>query len=110
MSARSDTAQRIADFINDNDLAQVFGGEVSQSGDKRYYSILCSLPRILDGFIRVYSEKFILIQLAGPLAHGEYSAVYTSEADAVAFLQALLVDHDEDAAYAIPTKPTKGPA
>ena len=110
MSARAEVAERIADFINEKHLAQVFGGEVSQSGDKRYYSILCSLPRTLDGFIRVYSPKFILIQLQGPLADGEHSAVYESEQDAISFLHALLIDFDRDAAYAIPTKPTKGTA
>ena len=104
MSARAETAQRIADFINENDLANPFGGEVSQSKDKRSYNILCSIPRILDGLISVYSERFILIRLQGPLARGDYSAVYTSEEDAFAFLRAALIDRDWEVAEEIPTK------
>jgi hypothetical protein len=105
MSARADLAQRIGEFVEENDL-NFFGDSPSQSEDKRYYGMLIGKPRILDGFIRVYSNKFILIQLQGPMASGDYSGVYQSEADAMAFLEALAA-YDMETAFAVPTKPRK---
>ena len=77
-------AERIAAFINDNRLNSPFGGEVDQSGDKRSYDILFSIPRLLDGLVRVYGLKFILIQTQGPLARGTGERVFTSEQNALA--------------------------
>ncbi len=102
MSPRAQVAENIAAFIRDNDLDSPFGGDVTK--DKRYYAVLLSRPRILDGLIRVYSPKFILIQLQGPLAQGSYQAVYTSEEDAINFLRLFCVECDQDEALAIPTK------
>jgi hypothetical protein len=103
MSERTEVAERIMQFARDNDI-DFFGGEVSQSSDKRYYGFLIGKPRTLDGFVRVYSPKYILIQLQGPLAHGGYDAVYQSEADAIEFLRLLCVEYDAEAAWAVPTK------
>jgi hypothetical protein len=102
MSARAEVAQRVADFITENNLAQVYGGDVVQG--KRYRSVGLSLARYLDGEVRIYGPAFIQVLLAGPVAHGEVRRVYATEDSALAFLRALLIDHDEDAAYAVPTK------
>ena len=104
VSERRAIAERIADFVCDNELAQIFGGDVNGSG--RFYSIGLSVARYLDGEVRVYSPRFILVRLAGAMVGGEGSGVYTSVEDALAYLQALLVDHDEEAAAAIPVKPS----
>ena len=108
MSERSEIAGRLAQFICDNNLANPFGGDVEQSQDKRYYGVLFSVPRLLDGFLRVYSPKYILIQCQGPLCQND--AVYLSEADALQFMKLAFVDHDLEAAYNIPTKPPKASA
>jgi hypothetical protein len=105
MSERSEIAERFAQFICDNNLANPFGGDVDQSGDKRYYGVLFSVPRILDGFLRVYSPKYILIECQGRLC--TQNAVYSSEADAMQFMKLAFVDHNMEAAYNVPTKPPK---
>lgn len=105
MSERSEIAGRFAQFICDNNLANPFGGDVEQSRDKRYYSVAFSVPAILDGCLCVYSPKYILIQCQGRLCQN--NAVYTSEADAMRFMQLAFVYHDMGAAYAVPTKPPK---
>jgi len=102
-SPRQQLAERIAEFIREHDLNNPFGGEVRKDG--RYYAVMCAVPRYLDGLIRVYGPTFILVELQGPLVSGAYRGIYQSEADAPAFLKALLVGHDEDAAYAVPAKP-----
>jgi hypothetical protein len=106
-SPRGALAGRIADFVDENGLAQVFGGRQDLRKEDRYYSVSLSLARYLDGFIRVYGPKFILIQMQGPYVGGAYEGVYESEENALAFLKALLVDCDQDAAYRVPTKPKK---
>jgi hypothetical protein len=105
MSERSEIAGRLAQFICDNNLANPFGGDVEQSKDKRFYGVLFSVPRILDGYLRVYSPKYILIQCQGRLCQND--AVYESEADAMKFMKLAFVDHDTNAAYSVPTKPPK---
>lgn len=105
MSDRSEIAHRFAEFICTNNLANPFGGDVDQSNDKRYYGVLFSVPRILDGFLRVYSPKYILIECQGRLC--TQNAVYESEASAMEFMKLAFVDRNMEAAYNVPTKPTK---
>ena len=106
-SDRRQIADRFADFIVANDIANPFGGEVHQSADKRVYAIPMSRPRLLDGEVRVYSGRFILIVMYGPLALGGEQRVYASEKDAMNFLRLLLVEHKTDEALAVPTKAPK---
>jgi hypothetical protein len=108
MSARIDVAQRIADFIDEHGLARVFGGEVAQSGDKKYYSIGFSLPATLDGTVRVYSPKFILVEFAG--RHGNGRSVFDSPENVLAYLMARFVSFDLVAADAVPLKFEKSTA
>lgn len=60
-SAREQLADRFADWIRENDLCQVFGGEVQRSADRRSYGILFSRCRTLDGLIQVFSPTFIIV-------------------------------------------------
>lgn len=102
-SARQQACQRIADAIIENGLANPFGGDVFKDG--RYYSTLFSIPRLLDGVVRLYSEKFIQVQAEGPLGKG-HSAVYTSVDDAVEAILCICVvgDRTHDDLAKIPTK------
>jgi len=93
MSERSEIAQRIADFIIKNNLAQIFGGEVRQSNDKKYYSIGFSIARYVDGEVRVYGPKFILIKSVGPLSSGD--KILTSEENAINYLKFQFVEANE---------------
>lgn len=101
-SPRQQLAQRIADFIVANQLANPFGGDVYQN--QRHYGVLMSIPRVLDGEIRVYGPKFIQVRLQGPMASIGSDFVYESEQNALDFLRLYLVEHNRDAALAVPTK------
>lgn len=106
-SDRRQIAERFAEFIINNDLCNPFGGEVHQSADKRRYAIPMSRPRLLDGEVHVYSGRFILVLMRGPLALGGEERLYASEKDAMDFLRLLLVEHKPKEALAIPTKPPR---
>ena len=101
MSARQEIANRIAEKICEWRLTNPFGGEVSKSGN--YYGILFAIPRYLDGFVRVYGPRWILVETQGPMAHYG-NRVFESEANAIAFIKAAFVDHNEAAADAVPMK------
>ena len=106
-SERQQIAQRIADFIIANELANPFGGDVDQTtGKGRPYSVLMSI--LLDGQVLVYGPKFILITMQGRLARYGTGFVYESEQHALDFLRLMLVEHKADEALAIPTKAEKG--
>jgi hypothetical protein len=107
MSARSELAGRIAAFVCDNQLCQVYGGDVEKCG--RYYGIGISQCRNLDGEIRVYGPRFI--QVAFECRYHNLpqrdSRVFTSEADAIEFLRLAFVEYSDDA-MDVPVKPAKG--
>lgn len=107
MSARSDLAGRLAAFLRANDLCQPLGGIVVKR--KNSYALGYSQPTHTLS-IEVWGERFILIQIKGARNPGtgvEWSEVYQSEADALAFLRLALVERDNEKARAIPTKPRK---
>ena len=87
-SPRAQAAEQIAQFILDNDLCHIYGGESELSGDKRYRSIGFSRRANLDGHVRVYSPTFILVfwltryQTVEP----EGSRKFRSSEHAIAFL------------------------
>ena len=105
MSERRDIAQRIAKFIVEHNLAQVFGGEVSQDPSRRSYNVGMSICRILDGHVKVFGPKFILVTSVGPAGDG--MRVYMSEADAMAYLEARWVLWDQEKANKVPFKAGK---
>jgi hypothetical protein len=104
MSARAELAQRIADFVCEHDLAQVYGGDVSSAG--RYRAIGFSRCASLDGEVRVYGPKFIqvLYQTRDHTLPREDAPVFTSEEHALEFLRLAFVEHDGESALEIPTK------
>ena len=104
MSVRQELAERIADFVNDNNLNSPYGGDVSR--DNKFYSILFAYPRTLDGVIHVYSPKFIQVKYqTGYRALPRVdSRVFTSEKDALDFMRLAFVEFNFDAALDIPVK------
>lgn len=106
MSKRSELAEHMAEYVRDNNLDLVFGGDVSRTSDRRGYVVLFSRPRTLDGSITIYSEKFILIRFAGP-AYGSDGLVFDSESNALKFMELAFVECDFEAALDVPTKPAK---
>lgn len=105
MSVREDIMNEIADFVSDNRLASVYSG-CGLSGDKRYRYVLISIPRNLDGEIRIYGPKFILLRYTtryGSLPHND-NRVFTSKENLIKFLQSAFVDFNFSEALEIPTK------
>lgn len=110
MSTRQDLACRIAQFICHNELTRPYGGDVTKSIN--HYSIAFAdcgpAGGVLDGVVKVYGPKFIQIMYLTQyrdLPHKD-SRVFTSEADAIDFLNNAFVRRDFEAALAIPTKVT----
>ena len=106
MSPRSELAIRLADVVITTNMTRPFGGDVTKSRDAQSYDILFARPAVLDGLIRVYGERFILIMCEGPAAPGaarKWREVYTTEEDASAFLRAV-ARNDLKTAESIPTK------
>lgn len=107
MSPRQQAAEQIAEFIRNAKLTRPFGGDVSKSSDGRYYGVLFAYPRLLDGLVRVYGPTFVLVEAQGPLARYGSRAVFGSVADAIKFIKAAFIDHDQAAADAVPVKPSR---
>lgn len=82
MSERAQIAERIAETIRELGLTNPFGGDVSRPEGQRYYGILFARPRTLDGLVRVYGPKFILVETSQT---GQEK--FESEAEAVAFIR-----------------------
>ena len=107
-SERNLVVDRIADWVRANNLAQIYGGEVRQEKGLRGkpYSVGFSIRRDLDGEIKVYSPKFILIKWQTAIRDlpPEESRVFESEGNALNFLDACFVNRDVEKAYAVPYK------
>lgn len=107
MSQRSELATEIAAYVADNGLAEVYGGDVVKNG--RYYTILFSKCRTLDGAINFYGPKFVLVkyQTAFQDLPRNDNRVFTSIKDALNFLRLAFVELDFEAALNIPVKESK---
>jgi hypothetical protein len=104
MSGRSELAQRLADIVNKYKMNNPFGGEVGHAPDKKYYDFAFSYPAVLDGYVRIYSEKFILIEARGKLAPSyDFKQVYDSEANAAQVLT-LIAEAKPDEALDVPIR------
>jgi len=105
MLTREELQQIFSDFIVDNNLCGVYSGS-DISTDKKYRYVLISVPRVLDGEVRIYSEKYILVsyQTAYRTLPHKDDRVYECANDALNFLKFAFVDYDFDKALNIPTK------
>lgn len=104
MSARSELAQRIADFIMVNGLVIPYGGDVIKHGN--HYSVLFAAPKVLDGVVNVYGPKFIQITYQTQYRDlpNRDRPVFESEADALKFIDKAFVNRDFAGAMVIPRK------
>lgn len=90
MSPRQEVAQNLADTCVFGGLNDSYGVSVTKSEEKgkTFWSVTFAKARILDGVIKVYSPKFILVKWRAAIcdlpAHGQ--EVFRSEADAKSFL------------------------
>lgn len=107
-SPRSLAFSAIKDFLHDPDnrLNEVMGCLEGISRDKRYRYITFSHARTLDGEVRVYGPKYIMIrwQTAYRNLPHEDTLVFDSVDNALDFLRLAFVEHDADTALAIPTR------
>lgn len=107
MSKRSELAKRLADFINENNLAQVLGGDVTQDDNRKGkpYVIMFSKLRNLDGVVTVFSEKFIHVKYRTRYGNvpQDGSYVFESEENVVKFLRLAFIELD-DKAMEVPMK------
>ena len=105
-SERQFLAQQCAEFINQNNLNNPFGGEAVLSQDqnkKKYYVIPFSKPKILDGAISIYSKNFILVRFQTEfraLPH-QGNIKFSSKEIALEFIKNAFVDKDFDKAMKI---------
>lgn len=106
MSERAEVAERIAAKIREWKLNSPFGGDVERHTPK-YYGVLFSYPRFLDGLVRVYSPTWILIEAQGPWAQGGYQNAFSREKDVLDFIYFAFVEQDWVLAEGIPVKPRK---
>lgn len=106
MSKREEIINQIADFISENGLAEVYAGDVGISDDKKYRWVNFCKARTLDGEVRVYGPKWILViyKTAFRALPARDSRVFTSVDNAIKFLDLAFVKFDFDGAHEVLTK------
>lgn len=64
MSKRSDFADDFAEFLKTNGLDEVYGVDLAlrEIKGKKVYEMTFCIARILDAFVRIYSENFIMVK------------------------------------------------
>jgi hypothetical protein len=107
LSKRANLAQHLASLVTQLHLTSPYGGEAHQQD--KYYSIGFSKAAILDGEIRLYSEKFIQIswQTAIRDLPLKDSLVFETIEHAEKFIELAFVSYDYQQAFAIPVKNKK---
>ena len=98
MSPREEATNKIYDACSEFDLFQVYGGDTGYSDDKKYRFILICRSCNLDGTIRVYSPKYIMVQCKTRyknLPFGTFTKVFKSADETIAFLKAAFVDYKD---------------
>jgi hypothetical protein len=104
MSERRRMVTRFETFLNDIGLNEVYGVIVKPEG--RVKTLTFCKARILDASVNIYGMNFIQVKWQTgirALAH-EDARVFTTEANAMAFIRAAFVDFDFATAEAVPTK------
>ncbi len=108
-SARNEAVIEAAKFINNHNLNNPYGGDVSLLPTPRggkYYSVLFSKPCNLDGTLEVYSLNYVRVTYKTryhSLPH-EDSRIFTSLDNALQFLYLAFVKYEFEVALSIPIK------
>ena len=102
-SARSDIVDRMVAKLDKWRLNSPFL-DSGESGRYRY--ILFSKPAVLDGEIKVFGPKFIQVKYQTGIRDlpQRDSRVFSSERDALKFIEQAFVKFDADAALAVPAR------
>lgn len=94
-SAREELANHLADTCTQLGLNEVYGVNVSKDTEKgkTYYAVTFCLARILDGIIKVYSPKFILVKWQTQFRDMPFKGQekFTSEEEAAKFIKSNFV-------------------
>ena len=91
-SSRQLIAERLADFCIKGNLNDCYGVNVTRVAPdkgKTHWSVLFCKARRLDGCIRIYGERFILVKWQG-MGTREGSQICTSENEAKLFLTGFI--------------------
>ncbi len=99
-STRHNIAKKIAQFIRDNELANIHGGDVTLRKEKRtYYYTSFSRPLYLDGGVAVYSEKFVRITWSTSYrSMPSHASVILTADKAIDFIRLAFVEFEFEAA------------
>lgn len=101
---RTEIVDQIEEFLLDNGLDEVYG--VLRTDEARYSGLTFCKARDLDGSIRVYGPKFILLEyrtrIGGLPAHDR--AVFESVDDTLEFLRLAFVEYKADEAMDVPRR------
>lgn len=89
MSPREDVAQELFETIKFGGLDEVYGASKGRSADNKCWEVTFCKARVLDGVIRVYSPKFILVKWQTAFRDMQHKGQekFTSVNDAKSFLQ-----------------------
>ena len=90
MSDRSVLADRIATQLKASGLDDSYGVDVRQTADKgKPYIVSFCKARVLDGYVTIYSPKFLLVKWQTAFRDMPHKGVekFTSEAAAMQFIQ-----------------------
>lgn len=104
IKSRTDLADSIAAFLSEQGLSEVYGSDPISQG--KFISIPFCKARTIDGEVRLYSAKFVYVgfQTAYRNLPRRDNLVFTSVEDAFEFIRLAFVEHDDEAAYRVPTK------
>ena len=103
---RTEVVDKIEEFLLENGLDEVYG--VLREDEAKYASLTFCKARDLDGSIKVYGPRFILVQYQtriGDLPRKD-SAVFESVEDTLEFLRLAFVEYKADEAMDVPRKPS----
>jgi len=106
-SERQLACERLATFIRENNLAQVYGGDVSlQRLPRPHYTTAFSICRVLDGSIELYSPTFICVKWLTQFRDMPHDSkrVFLTVDTALEFLRLAFVEHKFAEALALPHK------
>ena len=106
-TTREGVARHIADFCLESELVNPYGGyggKIREEKGRVVHAVSFCRPRDLDGYVYVYSPKFILVGWQSRYSAGDGKRVFESYQDAERFIGYAFVRFEWDKAQEVPTK------
>ena len=105
-SPRLSCAEKLAEFINQNGLANPYGGEVNRGIDRKnraYYAVSFSALANIDGVVSVYSPKYFVVKFTTryKFLPANTTVLFKHHEDLFAFIKAAFVDLNGEAAQVL---------